>query len=141
MQSIIVDTSVVAKWFSEEGEEDYQKARRIVTLIQQEEIHLVCPRIIFIELANGLKLGKHHDRESLFKSIQSLQSLTSEIVDLIEYERVLDLMYTYDLTSYDAIFVALAEVRKVPLITADYRHHKKSISPHIIWLSAWRGKF
>ena len=141
MPSIIVDTSVATKWFSDEGEEDYKKAGRIVTLVQREEIHLVCPRIIFFELANGLKLGKHHDRESLFKSIQSLQALTGEIVDVIEYERVIHLMYTYDLASYDAVFIALSQVRKAPLITADYRHHKKAISPHIIWLCQWKGKF
>lgn len=141
MQNIIVDTSVAAKWFSDEEEEDYQKARRIVTLVQQEEINIVLPRIIFIELANALKLGKHHNHESLLKSINSLQSLSGEIVDPIEYDRLVDLMYNHYLTSYDAVFIALAEVRSYPLITADYRHHKKSISPHIIWLSEWKEKF
>jgi predicted nucleic acid-binding protein len=38
------------------------------------------------------------------------------------------------LTVYDAIYVALADMLEIPLVTADEKHHRRQISKNIVYL-------
>lgn len=137
MRNIIVDTSVATKWFSQEKEEDFSKALAISTLAQQGKLDLICPEIILIELANVLYFSKKQSQEDCLQSLEFFKGVCTELTAIEDLTLITELIYNYDLPSYDALFVALAITREIPLVTADYKHHKKSISSHIIWLSEW----
>lgn len=138
MTNIIVDTSVAVKWFSEESENDLPEARQIKERIVEGKLSLICPEIIVLELVNVLTFSKKLSQDECVRSTKSLIDLCVDVVPLPDLDRIIDLVYRHKLASYDAAFVALAMMRDVPLVTADYKHHKKSISPHIVWLSEWK---
>lgn len=140
MTSIIVDTSVATKWYSGKDEEELDRADKLRELIVEEKYFLICPRIITLELVNVLKSSKRMSQKDCLDSVNSLIKLCAELVELPKPDLVIDLMYGHNLASYDAAFVALAESLDIPLFTADYKHHKKSISKNIIWLKEWKGK-
>lgn len=138
MTSIIVDTSVAIKWYAEEHEGDLLKARELRKRIVEGSFSLVCPEIIILELINALRYGKKLLSEECIQSIRSFVELCSEMVPIPKADAIVEVVYQQAMASYDAAFVALARERDIPLITADYKHHKKSISPHIFWLSEWK---
>ncbi len=135
MTNIIVDTSVVTKWYAQKEEGDLEPAFRLLDACSEGELTLICPTIILLELANVLYLGKKLDRTLCLASVRSLENLCTKLVDIDDAERIVTIMYDHALASYDAAFVSLAIAENIPLVTADYKHHKKSISPHIVWLS------
>lgn len=141
MTQIILDTSVAAKWFSSAGEKDTEPAFYLLNLIRLGKLEVVCPRIIILELANALFWGKGFKQEDCLQSLQSLADLCAELTDLPDNRILTDLIYQYKLTSYDAVFLATALQRNVSLVTADYKHHQKSISPHIVWLTEVKDRF
>lgn len=138
MTNIIVDTSVVTKWYAQEKENDLDQAFRLLESCNAGTIALICPKIILLEIANVLYWGKKLDQALCVESLQSFEKLCTKFVDVDNTQLIIKTMYDHKLASYDAAFISLALEENVPLVTADYKHHKKSISPHIIWLSEWK---
>ena len=138
MTNIIVDTSVVTKWYAQKEEGDLKQAFRLLDACSEGKLSLICPTIILLELANVLYLGKKLDQSLCLESIRSFKNLTTKLVDLENTEGLIKIMYDHKLASYDAMFLSLAIEENIPLVTADYKHHKKSISPNIVWLSEWK---
>lgn len=139
MMNIIVDTSVVTKWYAQKDENDLEQAFHLLESCNQNKLALICPKIILLELANVLYVGKKLTKELCLASISSFKKLCEELVDIENTDLMIEIMYSYKLPSYDAIFIALAIKKQIPLVTADYKHHLKSITPRIIWLSEWNG--
>lgn len=138
MTSIIVDTSVVTKWYAQHNEDDLKQAFRLLESCHEGTIAIICPRIILLEIANVLYLGKKLDQSLCNESVRTFKNLCTNLLDVDDTEQIVKTMYDHKLASYDAAFVSLAVKLSIPLVTADYRHHKKSISPHIVWLSEWK---
>lgn len=140
MTNIIVDTSVATKWYCEENEDDLDKSEQLKELIVEEKCYLVCPRIVTLELVNVLRFSKKMSRGDCLDSANSLVELCTDLVEIPKLDLITDLMYEHNLASYDATFLALADWMETPIFTADYKHHRKSISKNIIWLKEWKGK-
>ena len=88
-------------------------------------------------LCNGLKSKLWEN-----KHVKTATYIISHpLVGIPKMESITNLMYKHNLASYDAAFVTLADSKNIPLFTADYKHHQKSISKNIIWLKEWKGKF
>lgn len=138
MKSIIVDTSVATKWIFEEEEKDFDKAQEILQHASFKKLHIFAPDIILLELANVIYLSKKQNKKECMQSLKFYKS-TMELITFKDLTLVTDLMYSHKLASYDAVFIALAIKKQIPLVTADYKHHLKSITPRIIWLSEWNG--
>ncbi len=129
---------MVTKWYAQEKEGDLKQAFRLLEACSEGKLSLICPTIIILELANVLYLGKKLDQTLCLESVRSLKNLCTKFLDVDQTERIVKIMYDHKVASYDAVFISLAIEENVPLITADYKHHKKSISPHITWLSEWK---
>lgn len=140
MTNVCLDTSVLVKWFY--PEEDSDKSLLLLELSEKSAVLLVGPDITSIELANSLLLGKGFDPIDAINSIKKLFSLEPDLVAVDEklVEKAIRLAHDHKLTTYDSLFIALSELRNIPLFTADYKHHKKSISKNIVWLKEWKGK-
>lgn len=140
MRNIIVDTSVVVKWFS--AEQDSTKANALLDANKNDEIEFLFPQTVLFELINSLFHSKKFSQTQTEQSVRLFLDLKAQFIPIDEFnfqQETISLVYQTNLTSYDASFIALANIYKTTLITADYKHHKKSISPYILWLSEWKA--
>ncbi len=133
-ERIVLDTSVTVKWFVDEADSD--KAIKLLNLYNQNQVKIVVPEIICLELINALKFGVGFEKKTLTKAISGFLALGLEMVPLFEFyfDEIIALMTENKLASYDAFFVAVAKLKQLPLITADKKHHRKEIYPKIRYI-------
>lgn len=140
MNKVVVDTSVIIKWFS--SEEESEKAQDLLRPITASRTELILPHFAQLEISNILRLGKKFLQVKTDKCIVDFFDLLPRFVEIDkDYSlEISSLAYNHNLASYDAAFVAVANRWNIPLFTADYKHHQKSISKNIVWLKEWQGK-
>ncbi len=122
---IVLDTSVIVKWFSEE--EFTEKALKIREKIRNEQEIGAFPDLFLYELSNALKYNPNFDKEDVREAVQSILDMDMEIItptsDIIN--RSISMAFERDITIYDASYVALAEELEISLITADENLYEK----------------
>ena len=131
MENLILDTSVLVKLFSLDERDSI--ADNLLEKFSLNKLNLFTLDLAIYELANTLKLSKKVPVSVVFANILVVFKMKKII--LVSEEIVknsLILMDKYRLTAYDAAFVVTAELEKIPLLTADYKHHQKSISKNIL---------
>ncbi|MGC9445206.1 MAG: type II toxin-antitoxin system VapC family toxin [Candidatus Methanospirareceae archaeon] len=75
---IILDASVVVKWFSEE---DYtEKALEIRERIRRGEERVIVPDLLLYELANALKYNPNFNVNDVSDALQSLFDMDLDII-------------------------------------------------------------
>ncbi len=141
MSGIVLDTSVIIKWF-DSLEEDSDKADLLLSAIQSGEMELVLPHFAQLEIANILRLGKNFLEEKTKTFLTDFSNLEPKCAafnprQLLEISKM---GYRENITSYDCSFVVASNFHDIPLFTADYGHHKKELSDRIVWLKEWNGK-
>lgn len=117
---VVIDTSVVFKWFVAFGEEGLDDAARLLRAHQHGSISLVAPSTMPVEVANTLRYAvpSSEDAVALFGDFGLID------ITLVEptHQSLLAAMRRADetdLTVYDALFLQLAEQLECPLATAD----------------------
>lgn len=118
---IILDASVVVKWFSEE--EYTEKALEIRERIRMGEERVVVPDLLLYELANALKYNPSFDANDVSDALTSIFDMDLEIVTPIPeiINLAVALAFEYNITVYDAFYIALAKDLELTFITADRR--------------------
>jgi predicted nucleic acid-binding protein len=118
---IILDASVVVKWFSEEEYTD--KALEIRERIRMGEEKVVVPDLLLYELANALKYNPNFDANDVSDALTSIFDMDMDIVTPIPetINSAVTLAFEYNITVYDAFYVALAKETELTFITADRR--------------------
>ena len=118
---IILDSSVVVKWFSEE--EYTEKALAIRERIRMGEERVVVPDLLLYELANALKYNPSFDANDVSDALTSIFDMDLEIVTPIPeiINLAVALAFEYNITVYDAFYIALAKDLELTFITADRR--------------------
>lgn len=128
MKSLFVlDTSVVAKWYSKKDEEDLEKAIKLRESYFNKEIKIFIPDLVFYELSNVLRYNKKITEEDTKNALESLFYMQFEII-YPDFEIIkLAICYAYqkDITVYDSIFISVAKLLKAEFITADYKLYNK----------------
>lgn len=124
LTDIILDSSVIAKWFFP-SEENSEIALKIRDQFLSKKISISIPVLIYYEINNLIR--------SNIKSLRINEDLAKEAysgfleLDLIAYSSkelmklALEKAISLDISSYDASYLALAENLKIPLITADQK--------------------
>lgn len=136
MTRVVVDASVLAKLFSPSGE---RHADRAVTLLEQWEggrVTFVAPELLPLELLNVAARKWRLAEPSLTQLAHAIDELAIEVrpVDLSGVVR----WSSRGLSAYDAVYVAVAESERLPLITDDDRI--VSIAPdHAVALGEYPG--
>lgn len=128
MEKVVLDTSVLVKWFVEE--EGTDQALGYLDKIRSEEMELVVPEAALLELVNALLYGAGFSGQVVLSSLKSFLSLRPNIVPLSELimEKTVEFAAGHSLAAYDALFVAVAELQLSFLVTADAQHHRPEIS-------------
>lgn len=119
MTELVLDASVVLKWFVSSDEAHSDRAREIRDRYRAGEISVTVPSLLFLELLNvaGRRWGWGED--ALVQLASGLDDLGFDVG-----EPALGSIAAWisrGLTAYDAAYVALAETRGLPLITDDQR--------------------
>ena len=118
-QELVIDSSVAVKWFS--NEEDTDKA----LLLKERHVHgltkLWVSDLLYHEVTNALRFKPGYDEPRLLAAVEGLFDLHLNIhrTDSKILGKASSIALKGEVTVYDAIPVAVAEMRGTVCITAD----------------------
>ncbi len=117
----VLDASVAAKWFTRHDESDRRKAVALRALHQSGRCRLVVPEFALLEVINAVRFRDRAEEADAARALGFLESLRLEIAPL-DWEllrQATAIAWAYQVALHDAAYVALAERRGYPLLTAD----------------------
>ena len=140
MKTYILDTSVVVKWYAPEKERDFKAAERVFYDLGEGKIIVKTSDLLIHELTNALLKGKKLTEEKMTNSLKLFFQTKIEVVssDLSLIKSAISLAIKYDLTAYDAVYVALAKKFSCQLISANPRCHGKIKDGLVIFLENYQ---
>ncbi|MHA1260258.1 MAG: type II toxin-antitoxin system VapC family toxin [Candidatus Heimdallarchaeaceae archaeon] len=124
METKVIDTSVLIKWFIKEVKRE--SALELRDSYLKGEINLIAPDLILYELLNALKYIKLHNEEemkTIFETIMNYD-INLHYMDKELAEEAIKLAKNSELTIYS--YLALAKLMDGKLITADEKLIKNS---------------
>ncbi len=121
MKPVVVDSSVAFKWLSSAGEHAVEEALALLDSHENGELLLAAPEILHVELTNALRNSRFLTPDAVLALVEDLDDYRVELLPSTGDRLVcaLRLAYRHSLSIYDALFLALAEELRCPLITAD----------------------
>jgi len=142
LNQVVVDASVALKWYLDD-ENLGTKALNILTHYISNEIDLIAPSLIEYEVMNGLKIAQKRgriDKKTLHLGIEGFFSLEITLFNAAHFSaKILEILSFFDISSYDASYLALAENEKTPFVTADkvlYNKVRKKLK-YVKWLGEY----
>lgn len=117
---VVVDASVVYKWFASE-EQCHAQALELLKSHLDKENRLVVPDLILSELANVWSIKTNLSLRKIYSNLRDLKNinLQVEIVTIELAKKAIAFARKYRISAYDAIYAVLAKEKKCELITAD----------------------
>ncbi len=128
MKEIVVDASVVLRWFLPD-EEGSEKVLGILRDLVSGEYHLFAPQLLFYEVMNGLLVAQRRGRVeegTVLMALEGFMDLGVELVDISPLgDEICRLCLAYHCSAYDGSYLALAESREASFVTADRKLYDK----------------
>ena len=122
MKRIIIDASVALKLFLAD-EEDGEKALVLLDKYVSNQLDILAPSLLESEVVNGLIIAMRRgrvDENDTYKALEGFVDLKIDLRPITSlYPKVLQNSIHYNLSAYDACYLALAESEETHLITAD----------------------
>lgn len=118
---IVLDASVAVKWFNVKDEDNVE----IALLIQGQKIlnklEIIVPDLFFLEIVNAFLTKSKFDEEDVFMIEEALHKMSLKVFfpDHFVLNNAIKIAYTGNLTIYDSLYIAVAQVCEVPLFTED----------------------
>lgn len=117
MTEVVLDASVILKWFRVEGERHVEPARALRAAFESGRLIVLAPPLLQLEIVNVAGRRWRMPGASLVDLAVALEDLG---FDLRKPELTLVARWTAQgLTAYDAAYVALAEEEGIRLVTDD----------------------
>jgi len=125
MSEIVIDASVVVKWFIEEKDAD--KARFLRDKFIEGKIELIVPSLLYFEVLNALKYSQLFDQSELSDAGESLENYGFSVITIKNEirEHMIKVAVDHDMSIYDASYFGLSIVLEKILFTADEKIIKK----------------
>lgn len=114
---VVVDASVVVKWYV--PERDHEDARAVRDAYLDGAVDLLAPSLLPFEVVNALRYADLFDDEQLGEAASTLPDYGIEFVPFDRLDAVPTAAATADTSIYDAAYLALAAGRDCRLYTAD----------------------
>jgi predicted nucleic acid-binding protein len=129
LSQIVVDSSVVVKWFSEE--EKTSEALELRDSHVEGHLSLLTTPLLTCEVANALRFKPEQDPAKFDHAMAQLVKLhlDENPIDVQLLSRSGEIAFKCGVTIYDAVPVALATLRKTRCITADRDTQYSKIKP------------
>ncbi len=128
----MIDASVIVKWFVEE---DHSKiALRLRDDYVSLKLKVIVPQIAVYEVLNALKYSHGFGTKDLIEVADTLRGyqLIEDPLEPTLAKETIKLAMDGGVTIYDAVYVAIGEVRKLVVYTADeVLLRKLSINPFL----------
>ena len=138
-ESALLDSSVVLKWFRRD-EVWRDVALQLRQAYIEGRIMIYVPDLLIYEIANVLRYKPDLTQGQVHAAVNSLYDMQIGIIEGSRevIKEAIHLGYFYDITVYDAAFVAIADYLKVPFITADDKLSQKlGKSPYVYHISVF----
>ena len=136
MSRYVLDTSVVMQWFHHSKEIHVSQAKKVWQNLSAGKINIILPDILFLELLNAFIRGKGSSSESPYSILNGLYrspvTITEVTLPVLKITTIL--MEQYNLASYDAYFLALAQYEGCKLISDDQKAHGKISNGFVLML-------
>lgn len=122
-ERIVVDTSVLIKWFKTRDEDLLKEARTLLAEVEARPLEVHVPALFLYEVGNILLVKTRLGPAGLDDAIDRLETLPVIVAPPATplLKRAARLGRELGLTFYDASFLALAVELDCPCITADRR--------------------
>lgn len=122
--NIILDASVIIKWFIDE--EDSDKALSYLDIIQNNQRAVIVPSLLTYEIGNIL-LNKKASVTMVGEIMNTLQNLGLEVEDigLKWFRKIYQNSIDYSITFYDSAYITLMQKENCEFITADKKLFQK----------------
>jgi len=137
---LVLDTSVVVKWFVRPPEEDLEAALEVRRRVVEAELNLIIPDLMFYELVNVLLYQPQLRIQEAANALDSLEAMDLDVRPF-SYSlgnEAVQLGKATGITAYDAYFIVFAEAFRCPLVTADRRCYARVRGrPSVKLLQAW----
>jgi predicted nucleic acid-binding protein len=129
---IVVDSSVLIKWFKRSGEELWEEARELLELVEGRPVEVHVPALLLYEVGNILLLKTRLGLAALDRASERLEALPFVVAPPATplLQRAARLGREFSLTFYDASFLALAVELDCPFVTADQRLFDRTRTLH-----------
>lgn len=116
---LLLDSSVVVKWFRNETDSD--KALAIQTEFLRGELDIQISELTLYETANALRYSGDHTSDQVCECLDSIVRLgiTAYAFDWDVLKAAVDGSFDRGFSIYDAYLVALAKTHGLTLVTAD----------------------
>ncbi len=128
-REIVLDSSVVVKWFSTETKSD--EALKLLDSYIEGTVELAISEILIFEVGNALRYKPDYNIQKWKTALAQLFNLHMNVTHLNENlaARTGEIAYEGKITFYDALPVAIAENKKAVCITADEETQYKKLQP------------
>ncbi len=117
MSEVVLDASVVLKWFREEGERHLEPSRSLRAEFEAGALIVIAPTLLPLEIINVAGRRWRWPETAVVELADALDEVGFELLEP-ELSRVAQ-WTGRGLTSYDATYVAVAEASGAALITDD----------------------
>ncbi len=116
MTQYVIDASAVVEWLL-----DTEAGRAVQELVKGAE--LTAPVLLDAEVLSALRQGVQRGDFDGPRAERAIDDLIVWPINLVPHRDLLRLAWRYrnNVSAYDALYVALAASRRVPLLTADGR--------------------
>ena len=136
MKRIVIDASVVLKWYLDD-EDNGRPALSLLERYVSQELDIIAPSLLGYEVMNGLAIAKKRGRigeDKLQMAVQGFMDLEISQKHISSfYPKVIHFYNIYNLSAYDASYLALADEESIPLITADERLYN-TVKKDLPWI-------
>ncbi|MGH3897744.1 MAG: type II toxin-antitoxin system VapC family toxin [Pseudonocardiaceae bacterium] len=119
--TVVVDTSVIVKWFHTENETEVDESRTILTAHRDEILTAHILDLGIYEFGNVLLRALHWSADDTADQIDDLLVICGPpLAPTPQWRRdAATLAHQHKLTFYDALFVAAARALDAPLVSMD----------------------
>jgi len=140
---IVVDTSVLIKWFKRRDEELLKEAKQLLDQIERRRVEVHVPALLLYEVGNILLLKTRLGLTALEAALDGLESLPFVVAPPATplLKRAVRLGRQLNLTFYDASFLALAVELDCPFVTADRHLFEHTHTLQRVWHLSQVGSF
>jgi predicted nucleic acid-binding protein len=125
MREIVIDASVVVKWFIEEN--NSEKALLLRDSFIGGKVELYVPLLLYFEVLNALKYSQLFEPNELEEAGESLENYGFKVITIKNEIRnhMINAAINYDLSIYDASYLGLSIGLEMMFCTADEKIIKK----------------